>query len=1796
MWKKKQVVSLMLGMSMTMSNVLPALPANAAQDVPLNGQTAEGMMENGDEGEELQTASASNASRATASNALRVEDEKSTSTHIATFVGEIPQVEDVEWEEGVSEEDFSEAYSTVTVKSTEGISYTVEVIPKNLLYFIDNGAGDTTPPFEAMAALSDTLKNDKADGKWDESAGWGYTYSSTIGTKGNMDAANKTDTGIYGDNKANTPLEYHFALEAGTYTITSEHVDWWAPKDRPMSMTLRYGDTVLDVGSINGTGTINYTFTLTEAQTVIYSINNTAGQAALVSWIAVAEADPSEMVTVSFDTQGGSEIADMAVMPGIKLTAPSNPTKEGFAFKGWYQDAECTKSWNFSKDTVPEEGLTLFAKWGEAEALEDQGLVTARTGASLQNDFGDGKMLVVSESWISGGNSPANGGGVIENAANYFKTSEFTWYTDFSFNGSHDNTSALLLGNSENHFRLIPRKSDESAVLRVKAGEKETDIALDTQLDTKTWHSVAVLYEEDDTQGYVTLVADGETMTESAALGFKLSEQEDLLAGFGITYGTGFMRDGKYDNIVVESTKTDVETAAAETVERAKYKNSQKQDVTRIVIDGSEVEEAAKNMNGLTFKGFGVLDCNSTNSLLLDYKAQNPEKYWEMLELLFGGENPIMQHVKIEMGNDKNNSTGSQACTMRTADEYPDVSRVTGFQLAADAKKINPDVKVSLLYWETPGWVGSNWNNLYKWIKNTILAANREYGYMVDMVSPGKNESADDVNYLKQFHNWLINDTEGMISKDSSVAGFREGEAEQLHEVQIIMSDEVGVPSAAGSQMTGDAALREAVDIVGYHYNTNDDSAGSFKRLAEEFDKEIWNSEAQATFGSTADRPNNNMVDGGDPGTGIGGNGSPLEMANTIIKGFVNSRRTHFIYQPTFGAFYEGTQYNYKDVMAARDPWSGYVNYDGALNIMEHFSKFAVTGWEYDTPDENVVWRALPGASMSEATGTNPVNGRNGGQMYMTLAAPDKSDFSVIISNDSAKTKNYRISPKDLNLPEGAELEVWETREADEGDIYNANYMKCVEHLTANPDGSYDLTVKPWSIVTVTSLDMDAKEEELAFPTATEDGRYVLDTDESGKKQDTTDNYLYADDFDYENMPNVTSYENGEIVESDESFIESRGGEDGFYPLYTQDTNGTFEVVMDESGNGVLKMNGQTGGGRWNGGEPATILGDYRWMNYKVSVDFNLNSTSESLLLGARQRGAAGGGDNKVSMSAYNIALNRNGEWVLRRYSSEIAKGTVKVKNAEACNVALKVAGDTVTAYIEGNEIYSYKDSNPQLEGRIMLGVGLPGAAWTAGEFDNLKVETVPGYTPYFTMVHDNLHMKEWDGDKAGEQTLVYEGSWSHVNQKGSNYSQRSYSETSSVGASVSYTFDGTGFALIGPNGGSAKVNVDVDGERMYTDMATIKTESHQPYLVIRGLEDGEHTVKVTLASGSFGVDSIAYLSKNETASSHLTLDALQTVMNTMENLNEDDYDPDSWKDYQEALTAASSSRWTLEVVNSILADPIGYGVDQEVINEITDSYQALLDKLLKKDAPVEILSQDQIPKMAAISVGEGIEDLGDTLPKTVKVRNADGTENDAAEITWKLSSDTRTAYSTITAVGTVTGGKNLTASVQIEVVPANLLYFIDTGTTDNSVYDVYKTLAPELKNETNDKKAEGTDSWGRKGDYSTRGTSNAMDKGDTGVWNDGGDIVYQLPLEAGVYTLSAGFKQWWGSGENRELNQSISYTLADGSTKTVSGDKVSVSGSTVTSATSFVLSEDTVVTYTVSKAGNKAPVLSWLG
>ena len=190
------------------------------------------------------------------------------------------------------------------------------------------------------------------------------------------------------------------------------------------------------------------------------------------------------------------------------------------------------------------------------------------------------------------------------------------------------------------------------------------------------------------------------------------------------------MRTGLYDNIVVTGT-ADAEAAKTETAARYDAFNSIADVDGVVTVTGTDVLEAgsAAHKNGWTYKGFGMLNGNSTSNLLLDYKAENSEAYWKMMQYLFGGEYPLFSNIKMEMGNDGNNSTGAEACTKRYEDEDADASRSPGFVMAADAKKVNPNVMVSILRWEYPNWVkakaagSERYAAIYKWYKETIFDA-----------------------------------------------------------------------------------------------------------------------------------------------------------------------------------------------------------------------------------------------------------------------------------------------------------------------------------------------------------------------------------------------------------------------------------------------------------------------------------------------------------------------------------------------------------------------------------------------------------------------------------------------------------------------------------------------------------------------------------------------------------------------------------------------------------------------------------------------------------------------------------------------------------------------------------------------------------------------------------------------------------------------------------------------------------------------------------------------------------------
>ena len=855
-----------------------------------------------------------------------------------------------------------------------------------------------------------------------------------------------------------------------------------------------------------------------------------------------------------------------------------------------------------------------------------------------------------------------------------------------------------------------------------------------------------------------------------------------------------------------------------------------------VVVNAGDI--AVDNVNGLTFKGFGVLSANSTSALLMDYKAQHPEAYVRLLRVLFGGAHPVMDHVKIEMGNDRNNSTGSDPATMRWETEPANVTRHPGFQLAADAKKVNPALRTSILRWKAPVWANTN-DKIYTWYKNTILAAYREYGFMVDYVNPGVNEAEADLAWTKQY-------AERVRTDDT---GFRAGEAERYHRIKLVISDEAGIGSFGGA-LTGDAELRDAVTAAGYHYNTDDDSAGNFKRLADEFDKEVWNSEAQATFSNSSFRPNNNTPDPTVPGTGIGGSGSALEMANTIVKGFVNSRRTHFIYQPAIGSFYEGGQYAFKEVVSARDPWSGWMHYDAGLAILQHFSSFAKTGWENSTNTAGV-WRFIPQASTSTAVGTNPVVGRNGQPNYVTMAAPDKSDFSTVLVNDSEYPRTYAIQPLGFALGTNPKLAVWQTTAAADGQRFNAGYKQHVADVTADEAGAYTVEVAPFSIATATSLDV-SRDPLWTAPLPVEGKRTVLDADPAHGT-------LWADDFDYTGKTVPVIGRGGVLERRRTDFVASRGGDTGADPLYTWDRNGTFESVKADDGSRALRQQldrAATGvGGAWNNADPITGVGDLRWTDYEAGVDVHFDrapAADNYAAIGARSTG--GGSSHSLAGTPYALRLGSDGTWQFTRLGATISGGTVAGFDAAAWHrLALRVTGTEVTGFINGAEVFTWTDTVPFLSGRVDLASG-----FHYTRFDNLTIKRVPGHLPYYRELLDNLEMTDLAARPAAK--LVYAGTWRHANGRGMFEYQRSASISQAPGATLSYTFTGTGLDITGVNDGTARLTVRVDGMVVATDVATRPSTNFQQTYDLRGLPRGKHTVTLEVTAGTLLVDAVGVL------------------------------------------------------------------------------------------------------------------------------------------------------------------------------------------------------------------------------------------------------------------------------------------------------------------------------------------------
>jgi hypothetical protein len=266
--------------------------------------------------------------------------------HIATYYGQKPTMlpatvngETVTWDE-MEDEEFNKLYGTVQVKGTlasgGSVTATVEIVPSNMVYFIDSGTGADwksvmltsnnqvdrdqayelkSAPHSAISLLANgALYNETSDQQYAPADGdtWGFVHevsggrpkalqtypahNSAAGFSDNMIVDDKYTVGLRASTADN--FAYMLTLPAGTYTLTTGFREFFnGAHTREMTPTLTNAETgaaittFAKVSMVNATTGFNAsgTFTLNEETKVKIQYAKSGGENGSMNWLAVAE-------------------------------------------------------------------------------------------------------------------------------------------------------------------------------------------------------------------------------------------------------------------------------------------------------------------------------------------------------------------------------------------------------------------------------------------------------------------------------------------------------------------------------------------------------------------------------------------------------------------------------------------------------------------------------------------------------------------------------------------------------------------------------------------------------------------------------------------------------------------------------------------------------------------------------------------------------------------------------------------------------------------------------------------------------------------------------------------------------------------------------------------------------------------------------------------------------------------------------------------------------------------------------------------------------------------------------------------------------------------------------------------------------------------------------------------------------------------------------------------------------------------------------------------------------------------
>jgi len=130
--------------------------------------------------------------------------------------------------------------------------------------------------------------------------------------------------------------------------------------------------------------------------------------------------------TVTFDSQGGSAVADQRVKYGEYAAQPSAPVRTGYSFDGWYVDEALTLPFNFGSTLVTKD-ITLYAAWTTNSYTVSFDTYNGSAVPDLSVHYGDKAVQPA---------APSRTGYLFAG-----------WYTDRSYNTPFDFNHTAITGN-----------------------------------------------------------------------------------------------------------------------------------------------------------------------------------------------------------------------------------------------------------------------------------------------------------------------------------------------------------------------------------------------------------------------------------------------------------------------------------------------------------------------------------------------------------------------------------------------------------------------------------------------------------------------------------------------------------------------------------------------------------------------------------------------------------------------------------------------------------------------------------------------------------------------------------------------------------------------------------------------------------------------------------------------------------------------------------------------------------------------------------------------------------------------------------------------------------------------------------------------------------------------------------------------------------------------------------------------------------------------------------------------------